>query len=202
MHNIYIIKLIKKGKLKIMRKVFEIKVTSSASFYSYLALSGIDFKTKEKPEVIIFTCDMTDAEFAAAVQYCNKLAEERKFNESVGKYKKLHEEYLTLQQVKEALDDLFRDISRQAFYKQKEAERELAEICYQKILEKANGNPFMTEAEITELVTKTGLKVLRECGKIVKVEMGKIFFHREEGEMYLFDGSARGNLDDVIYRIL
>ena len=202
MHNIYIIKLIKKGKLKIMRKVFEIKVTSSASFYSYLALSGIDFKTKEKPAVIIFTCDMTDAEFAAAVQYCNKLAEERKFNESVGKYKKLHEEYLTLQQVKEALDDLFRDISRQAFYKQKEAERELAEICYQKILEKANGNPFMTEAEITELVTKTGLKVLRECGKIEKVEMGKIFFHREEGEMYLFDGSARGNLDDVIYRIL
>ena len=65
MHNIYIIKLIKKGKLKIMRKVFEIKVTSSASFYSYLALSGIDFKTKEKPEVIIFTCDMTDAEFAS-----------------------------------------------------------------------------------------------------------------------------------------
>lgn len=202
MHNIYIIKLIKKGKLKIMRKVFEIKVANSASFYSYLALSGIDFEAKEKPEVIIFTCDMTDAEFAAAVQYCNKLAEERKFNESVGKYKKLHEEYLTLQQVKEALDDLFRDISRQAFYKQKEAERELAEICYQKILEKANGNPFMTEAEITELVTKTGLKVLRECGKIEKVEMGKIFFHREEGEMYLFDGSARGNLDDVIYRIL
>lgn len=202
MHNIYIIKLIKKGKLKIMRKVFEIKVANSASFYSYLALSGIDFEAKEKPEVIIFTCDMTDAEFAAAVQYCNKLAEERKFNESVGKYKKLHEEYLTLQQVKEALDDLFRDISRQAFYKQKEAERELAKICYQKILEKANGNPFMTEAEITELVTKTGLKVLRECGKIEKVEMGKIFFHREEGEMYLFDGSARGNLDDVIYRIL
>lgn len=202
MHNIYIIKLIKKGKLKIMRKVFEIKVTSSASFYSYLALSGIDFKTKEKPDVVIFTCDMTDAEFAAAVQYCNKLAEERKFNESVEKYKKLHEEYLALQQVKEALDDLFRDISRQAFYEQKEAERELAEICYQKILEKANGNPFMTEAEITELVTKTGLKVLRECGKIEKVEMGKIFFHREEGEMYLFDGSARGNLDDVIYRIL
>lgn len=185
-----------------MRKVFEIKVTSSASFYSYLALSGIDFKTKEKPDVVIFTCDMTDAEFAAAVQYCNKLAEERKFNESVGKYKKLHEEYITIQQVKETLDDLFHDISRQVLYEQKEAERELAEICYQKILEKANGNPFMTETEITELVTKTGLKVLRECGKIEKVEMGKIFFHRKEGEMYLFDGSARGNLDDVIYRIL
>lgn len=112
-----------------MRKVFEIKVTSSASFYSYLALSGIDFKTKEKPEIIIFTCDMTDAEFAAAVQYCNKLAEERKFNESVEKYKKLHEEYITIQQVKEALDDLFHDISCQVLYKQKEAERELAEIC-------------------------------------------------------------------------
>ena len=41
-----------------MRKVFEIKVASSASFYSYLALSGIDFEAKEKPEVIIFTCDM------------------------------------------------------------------------------------------------------------------------------------------------
>ena len=66
-------------------KVFEIKVTNSASFYSYLALSGIDFEAKEKQEVIIFTCDMTDAEFAAAVQYCNKLAEERKFNESVEK---------------------------------------------------------------------------------------------------------------------
>ena len=103
-----------------MRKVFEIKVANSASFYSYLALSGIDFEAKEKPEVIIFTCDMTDAEFAAAVQYCNKLAEERKFNESVEKYKKLHEEYITIQQVKEALDDLFHDISCQVLYKQKE----------------------------------------------------------------------------------
>lgn len=199
MHNIYIIKLIKKGKLKIMRKVFEIKVTSSASFYSYLALSGIDFEAKEKQEVIIFTCDMTEAEFAAAVQYCNKLAEERKFNESVGKYKKLHEEYLTLQQVKEALDDLFRDISRQAFYKQKEAERELAEICYQKILEKANGNPFMTEAEITELVTKTGLKVLRECGKIVKVDFGNAFIDKETGAFYIFDGEVRARMIDEIY---
>ena len=178
MHNIYIIKF-KKGKLKIMRKVFEIKVASSASFYSYLALSGIDFKTKEKSDVIIFTCDMTDAEFAAAVQYCNKLGEERKSNESVEKYKKLHEEYITIQQVKETLDDLFRDISRQAFYKQKEAEMELAEICYQKILEKANGNPFMTETEITELVTKTGLRVLRECGKIVKVDFGNAFIEKE-----------------------
>lgn len=199
MHNIYIIKLIKKGKLKIMRKVFEIKVTSSASFYSYLALSGIDFKTKEKPDVVIFTCDMTDAEFAAAVQYCNKLAEERKFNESVEKYKKLHEEYITIQQVKEALDDLFRDISRQAFYKQKEAERELAEICYQKILEKANGNPFMTETEITDLVTKTGLKVLRECGKIVKVDFGNAFIDKETGAFYIFDGVARARMIDEIY---
>lgn len=47
-------------------KVFEIKVASSASFYSYLALSGIDFKTKEKSDVIIFTCDMTDAEFGGS----------------------------------------------------------------------------------------------------------------------------------------
>lgn len=180
-----------------MRKVFEIKVTNSASFYSYLALSGIDFEAKEKPEVIIFTCDMTEAEFAAAVQYCNKLAEERKFNESVGKYKKLHEEYLTLQQVKEALDDLFRDISRQAFYKQKEAERELAEICYQKILEKANGNPFMTD-----LVTKTGLKVLRECGKIVKVDFGNAFIDKETGAFYIFDGAVRARMiDEIYYRI-
>ena len=52
-----------------MRKVFEIKVANSASFYSYLALSGIDFEAKEKSDVVIFTCDMADAEFAAAVQY-------------------------------------------------------------------------------------------------------------------------------------
>ena len=136
-----------------MRKVFEIKVTSSASFYSYLALSGIDFKTKEKPDVVIFTCDMTDAEFAAAVQYCNKLAEERKFNESVRKYKKLHEEYIALQQVKEALDDLFRDISRQAFYEQKEAERELAEICV-KTIRKTTLEFILTKKEIIDIVTK------------------------------------------------
>lgn len=195
MHNIYIIKLIKKGKLKIMRKVFEIKVANSASFYSYLALSGIDFEAKEKSDVVIFTCDMTDAEFAAAVQYCNKLAEERKFNESVEKYKKLHEEYITIQQVK----DLFHDISRQVFYEQKEAERELAEICYQKILEKANGNPFMTESEITKLVTETGLRVLKECGKIVKVDFGNAFIDKETGVFYIFDGVARARMIDEIY---
>lgn len=185
-----------------MRKVFEIKVTSSASFYSYLALSGIDFKTKEKPEVIIFTCDMTDAEFAAAVQYCNKLVEERKFNEYVEKYKKLHEEYITIQQVKEALDELFHDISCQVLYKQKAAERELAEICYQKILEKANGNPFMTETEITEFVTKTGLRVLKECGKIVKADFGNAFIDKETGAFYIFDGAVRARMiDEIYYRI-
>lgn len=151
-----------------MRKVFEIKVTSSASFYSYLVLSGIDFKTKEKPEVIIFTCDMTEAEFAAAVQYCNKLAEERKFNESVGKYKKLHEEYLTLQQVKEALDDLFRDISRQAFYKQKEAERELAEICVETI-KKAKPDYVLSKDKIVELVTETGFKTMKNQGRLAEI---------------------------------
>lgn len=182
-----------------MRKVFEIKVANSASFYSYLALSGIDFEAKEKSDVVIFTCDMTDAEFAAAVQYCNKLAEERKLNESIRKYKKLHEEYITLQKVKETLDDLFHDINRQVLYDQKEAERELAEICYQKILEKANGNPFMTEAEITELVTKTGLKVLRECGKIVKVDFGNAFIDKETGAFYIFDGVARARMIDEIY---
>lgn len=182
-----------------MKKVFEIKPENSAAFYTYLSINLINFEAKEKPDVVIFTCDMTDAEFAAAVQYCNKLAEERKFNESVGKYKKLHEEYLTLQQVKEALDDLFRDISRQAFYKQKEAERELAEICYQKILEKANGNPFMTEVEITELVTKTGFKVLRECGKIVKVDFGNAFIDKETGAFYIFDGAVRARMIDEIY---
>lgn len=168
MHNIYIIKLIKKGKLKIMRKVFEIKVTSSASFYSYLALSGIDFKTKEKPDVVIFTCDMTEAEFAAAVQYCNKLAEERKFNESVEKYKKLHEEYLALQQVKEALDDLFRDISRQAFYEQKEAERELAEICV-KTIRKTTLEFILTKKEIIDIVTKIGFDAMMNNDRLKEI---------------------------------
>ncbi len=168
MHNIYIIKLIKKGKLKIMRKVFEIKVTSSASFYSYLALSGIDFKTKEKPDVVIFTCDMTDAEFAAAVQYCNKLAEERKFNESVEKYKKLHEEYLALQQVKEALDDLFRDISRQVLYEQKEAERELAEICV-KTIRKTTLEFILTKKEIIDIVTKIGFDAMMNNDRLKEI---------------------------------
>ena len=168
MHNIYIIKLIKKGKLKIMRKVFEIKVTSSASFYSYLALSGIDFKTKEKPDVVIFTCDMTDAEFAAAVQYCNKLAEERKFNESVEKYKKLHEEYLALQQVKEALDDLFHDISCQVLYKQKEAERELAEICV-KTIKKTTLEFILTKKEIIDIVTKIGFDAMMNNDRLKEI---------------------------------
>lgn len=167
MHNIYIIKLIKKGKLKIMRKVFEIKVANSASFYSYLALSGIDFEAKEKSDVVIFTCDMTDAEFAAAVQYCNKLAEERKFNESVEKYKKLHEEYLALQQVKEALDDLFRDISRQAFYKQKEAERELAEICV-KTIRKTTLEFILTKKEIIDIVTEIGFNAMMNNDRLTE----------------------------------
>ena len=167
MHNIYIIKF-KKGKLKIMRKVFEIKVASSASFYSYLALSGIDFKTKEKSDVVIFTCDMTDAEFAAAVQYCNKLAEERKFNESVEKYKKLHEEYITIQQVKETLDDLFCDISRQAFYKQKEAERELAEICV-KTIKKTTLEFILTKKEIIDIVTEIGFNAMMNNDRLKEI---------------------------------
>lgn len=150
-----------------MRKVFEIKVANSASFYSYLALSGIDFEAKEKPEVIIFTCDMTDAEFAAAVQYCNKLAEERKFNESVRKYKKLHEEYITLQKVKEILDDLFHDISRHAFYEQKEAGRELAEICVRTI-KKTTPEFILTKKEIVDIVTKIGFDAMMNNDRLTE----------------------------------
>ena len=150
-----------------MRKVFEIKVASSASFYSYLALSGIDFEAKEKPEVIIFTCDMTEAEFAAAVQYCNKLAEERKFNESVGKYKKLHEEYITIQQVKETLDDLFHDISCQVLYKQKEAERELAEICV-KTIRKTTLEFILTKKEIIDIVTEIGFNAMMNNDRLTE----------------------------------
>lgn len=150
-----------------MRKVFEIKVANSASFYSYLALSGIDFEAKEKPEVIIFTCDMTDAEFAAAVQYCNKLAEERKFNESVQKYKKLHEEYITLQKVKEILDDLFHDISRHAFYEQKEAGRELAEICVRTI-KKTTPEFILTKKEIVDIVTKIGFDAMMNNNRLTE----------------------------------
>lgn len=150
-----------------MRKVFEIKVTSSASFYSYLALSGIDFKTKEKPDVVIFTCDMTDTEFIDAVQYCNKLAEERKFNESVEKYKKLHEEYITIQQVKEALDDLFHDISCQVLYKQKEAERELAEICVRTI-KKTTQEFILTKKEIVDIVTEIGFDAMMNNDRLTE----------------------------------
>lgn len=168
MHNIYIIKLIKKGKLKIMRKVFEIKVANSASFYSYLTLSGIDFEAKEKSDVVIFTCDMTDAEFAAAVQYCNKLAEERKFNESIEKYKKLHEEYITIQQVKETLNDLFHDISRQVLYEQKEAERELAEICV-KTIKKTTLEFILTKKEIIDIVTKIGFDAMMNNDRLKEI---------------------------------
>lgn len=150
-----------------MRKVFEIKVANSASFYSYLALSGIDFEAKEKPEVIIFTCDMTDAEFAAAVQYCNKLAEERKFNESVEKYKKLHEEYITIQKVKEILDDLFHDISRHAFYEQKEAGRELAEICVRTI-KKTTPEFILTKKEIVDIVTEIGFDAMMNNDRLTE----------------------------------
>ena len=150
-----------------MRKVFEIKVTSSASFYSYLALSEIDFEAKEKPEVVIFVCDMTDAEFAAAVQYCNKLAEERKFNESIRKYKKLHEEYITLQKVKEILDDLFHDISRHAFYEQKEAGRELAEICVRTI-KKTTPEFILTKKEIVDIVTEIGFDAMMNNDRLTE----------------------------------
>lgn len=150
-----------------MRKVFETKVTSSASFYSYLALSGIDFKTKEKPDVVIFTCDMTDTEFIDAVQYCNKLAEERKFNESVEKYKKLHEEYITLQKVKEILDDLFHDISRHAFYEQKEAGRELAEICVRTI-KKTTPEFILTKKEIVDIVTEIGFDAMMNNDRLTE----------------------------------
>ena len=150
-----------------MRKVFEIKVANSASFYSYLALSGIDFEAKEKSDVVIFTCDMTDAEFAAAVQYCNKLAEERKFNESVRKYKKLHEEYITLQKVKEILDDLFHDISRHAFYEQKEAGRELAEICVGTI-KKTTPEFILTKKEIVDIVTEIGFDAMMNNDRLTE----------------------------------
>lgn len=143
-----------------MRKVFEIKVASSASFYSYLALSGIDFKTKEKPDVVIFTCDMTDTEFIDAVQYCNKLAEERK-------YKKLHEEYITLQKVKEILDDLFHDISRHAFYEQKEAGRELAEICVRTI-KKTTPEFILTKKEIVDIVTEIGFDAMMNNDRLTE----------------------------------
>ena len=143
-----------------MRKVFEIKVTSSASFYSYLALSGIDFKTKEKPDVVIFTCDMTDTEFIDAVQYCNKLAEERK-------YKKLHEEYITLQKVKEILDDLFHDIRRHAFYEQKEAGRELAEICVRTI-KKTTPEFILTKKEIVDIVTEIGFDAMMNNDRLTE----------------------------------
>lgn len=185
-----------------MKKVFEIKPENSAAFYTYLSINLINLEAKEKPDVVIFTCDMTDAEFAAAVQYCNKLAEERKLNESIRRYKKLHEEYVAIQQVKETLDDLFHDINRQVLYEQKEAERKLAEICYQKILEKANGKPFMTETEIADLVTETGLRVLKECGKIVQIDFGKGFIDKETGASYIFDGAARARMiDEIYYRI-
>lgn len=151
-----------------MKKVFEIKPENSAAFYTYLSIHIIDFEAKEKPEVIIFTCDMTDAEFAAAVQYCNKLAEERKFNESVEKYKKLHEEYITIQQVKETLDDLFHDISRQVLYEQKEAERELAEICV-KTIRKTTLEFILTKKEIIDIVTEIGFNAMMNNDRLKEI---------------------------------
>lgn len=151
-----------------MKKVFEIKPENSAAFYTYLSIRIIDFEAKEKPDVVIFTCDMTDAEFAAAVQYCNKLAEERKFNESIRRYKKLHEEYVAIQQVKETLDDLFNDINRQVLYEQEEAERELAEICVETI-KKAKPDYVLSKDKIVELVTETGFKTMKNQGRLAEI---------------------------------
>ena len=110
---------------------------------------------------------MTDTEFIDAVQYCNKLAEERKFNESVEKYKKLHEEYITIQQVKEALDDLFHDISCQVLYKQKEAERELAEICVRTI-KKTTQEFILTKKEIVDIVTEIGFDAMMNNDRLTE----------------------------------
>lgn len=142
-----------------MKKVFEIKPENSAAFYTYLSINLINFEAKEKPDVVIFTCDMTDAEFTAAVQYCNQLSEEWKFNESIRRYKKLHEEYVAIQQVKETLDDLFHDINRQVLYEQKEAERELAEICVTAI-QKIKPGFILTKKEIIDIVPKTGFDAM------------------------------------------
>lgn len=150
-----------------MKKVFEIKPENSAAFYTYLSINLINFEAKEKPDVIVFTCEMTAEQFAAAVQYCNKLAEERKFNESIRRCKKLHEEYVAIQQVKETLDDLFRDISRQAFYKQKEAERELAEICV-KTIRKTTLEFILTKKEIIDIVTEIGFNAMMNNDRLTE----------------------------------
>ena len=151
-----------------MKKVFEIKPENSAAFYTYLSINLINFEAKEKPDVVIFTCDMTDAEFTAAVQYYNKLAEERKLNESIRKYKKLHEEYVTIQKVKETLDDLFHDINRQVLYEQKEAERELADTCVETI-KKAKPNYVLSKDKIVELVTETGFKAMKNQERLAEI---------------------------------
>ena len=60
----------------------------------------------------------------------------------------------------------------------------------------------MTESEITKLVTKTGLKVLKECEKIVKVDLGNAFIDKETGAFYIFDGAARARMvDEIFYKI-
>lgn len=151
-----------------MKKVFEIKPENSAAFYTYLSINLINFEAKEKPDVIVFTCEMTAEQFAAAVQYCNKLAEERKFNESIRRCKKLHEEYVAIQQVKETLDDLFHDINRQVLYEQKEAERELAEICVETI-KKAKLDYVLSKDKFVELVTETGFKAMKNQGRLDEI---------------------------------
>lgn len=151
-----------------MKRVFEIKPENSAAFYTYLSINLINFEAKERPDVIVFTCEMTSEQFTAAVQYCNKLAEERKLNESIRKYKKLHEEYITLQKVKEALDDLFRDISCQVLYKQKEAERELAEICV-KTIRKTTLEFILTKKEIIDIVTKIGFDAMMNNDRLKEI---------------------------------
>ena len=151
-----------------MKRVFEIKPENSAAFYTYLSISLINFEAKEKPDVVIFTCDMTDAEFTAAVQYCNQLSEERKLNESIRKYKKLHEEYVAIQQAKETLDDLFHDINRQVLYEQKEAEMELVDTCV-KTIKKAKPDYVLSKDKIVELVTETGFKAMKNQGRLAEI---------------------------------
>lgn len=151
-----------------MKKVFEIKPENSAAFYTYLSINLINFEAKERPDVIVFTCEMTSEQFTAAVQYCNQLSEERKLNESIRKYKKLHEEYVAIQQAKETLDDLFHDINRQVLYEQKEAERELAETCVTAI-QKVKPGFVLTKKEIIDIVTRTGFDAMTNSGRLTGI---------------------------------
>lgn len=152
-------------------RVFEITLSNSANFYSYLTLHGISFTFKEKPNIFVFTCDMTDEQFTEAKVFCDKFSEQRRFQDALKKCKRLDDEYTTIQKVKSSFAEFFDSALKQVETERKAAQKEFTKLCWNILLDYASQKkdyPFclIMESEIVSLVKEDGLFTLRRTGKI------------------------------------